>query len=105
MADNNDNDNSNGNGNPPAVADDESNPPAVADDESSEGADDLSSDDDEMDEDERVAIEAAMRAARQLREVAQQPVLNRQPRPTWVQAKLLGKMKMQIQKKDKDGKK
>ena len=41
-------------------------------------ADESSDDDDEMDEDERVAIEAAMRAARQLREVAQQPVLNRQ---------------------------
>ena len=71
-------------------------------------ADDLGSDDEPMDEDERVAIEGAMhRAAADFRQqqAARGPVQNRLPpvqqnRPPAVQTKILDKMKEQIQKKD-----
>jgi len=76
------------------------------------GADDLGSDD-EMDEDERAAIEEAMRLAhvaqlaafaeaRRLQHVAQQPVPQQLPPPP--QASLLNKMTESIQKKDKQEK-
>ena len=81
MADNNNNDNDNDN-----------------------GADEGSDDDGFLlfDEDERAEIEVRMREAMQ--EAAQQPA-PRQQAPPPVQAKLLNKMKDNVQKKDTDEKK
>ena len=61
-------------------------------------ADDLSSDDEPMDEDEQAAIAAAIR----LQLTAQQPVPRQLPPPP--QAPLLNKMTGGIQKKDKQEK-
>ena len=59
---------------------------------------DLGSDDEPMDEEERAAIQAAM----ELQLAAQRPAPRQLPPPP--QAKLLDKLKDQIQKKDQPGK-
>jgi len=85
----------------------------VVDDGNGNRADDLSSDDESMGEDERVAIEGAMRraaAAFRQQQAARAPVQNRQApvqqnrQATAVQTMILDKMKEKVQKKDDDGK-